>query len=122
MSLPPCHSFSQFFISNGKLSCQLYQRSCDMFLGVPFNIASYSLLVHLVANDCDLKVDEFIHTLGDFHIYHEHFDQIDIQLKREPRQLPELQFVPKNIFSYKMNDFELNDYNPHPAIKAKMNV
>ena len=122
MSLPPCHSFSQFFISNGKLSCQLYQRSCDMFLGVPFNIASYSLLVHLVAKDCDLKVDEFIHTLGDFHIYHEHFNQIDIQLKRDPRQQPQLQFVPKNIFSYKMNDFELNDYDPHPAIKAKMNV
>jgi len=122
MSLPPCHAFSQFFVSNKKLSCQLYQRSCDMFLGVPFNIASYSLLVHLVANDCDLKVDEFIHILGDFHIYHEHFDQIDIQLKREPRQLPELQFLPKNIFSYKMNDFELNDYDPHPAIKAKMNI
>ena len=122
MSLPPCHSFSQFFISNKKLSCQLYQRSCDMFLGVPFNIASYSLLVHLVANDCGLKVDEFIHTLGDFHIYHEHFDQIDIQLMREPRQLPHLQFIPKNIFSYKMKDFKLNDYDPHPAIKAKMNV
>ena len=93
-----------------------------MFLGVPFNIASYSLLVHLVANDCDLKVDEFIHTLGDFHIYHEHFDQIDIQLKRDPRQLPQLQFVPKNIFSYKVGDFELINYDPHPIIKARMNV
>ena len=124
MALPPCHVMCQFNvnINNNTLNCQLYQRSGDMFLGVPFNIASYSLLVHLVANDCDLKVDEFIHTLGDFHIYHEHFDHIDIQLKREPRQLPELQFVPKNIFSYKMNDFELNYYDPHPAIKAKMNV
>ncbi len=122
MSLPPCHSFSQFFVSNGKLSCQLYQRSCDMFLGVPFNIASYSLLVHLVANDCDLKVNEFIHTLGDFHIYHEHFDQIDIQLKRNPRNLPQLQFVSKKIFSYKVGDFELINYDPHPMIKARMNV
>ena len=95
MSLPPCHAFSQFFVSNRKLSCQLYQRSCDMFLGVPFNIASYSLLLHLIANECDLKVDEFIHTLGDYHIYHEHFDQVKIQLKREPRKLPHLKFKPK---------------------------
>ena len=122
MSLPPCHAFSQFFVSNRKLSCQLYQRSCDMFLGVPFNIASYSLLLHLIANECDLKVDEFILTLGDYHIYHEHFDQVEIQLKREPRKLPQLKFIPKNIFSYKVNDFELIDYNPHPTIKAEMNV
>ena len=122
MSLPPCHSFSQFFISNQRLSCQRYQRSCDMFLGVPFNIASYSLLVHLIANDCDLEVDEFILTLGDYHIYHDHFDQIDTQLSREPRNLPKLKFIPKNIFSYKVSDFELINYNPHPTIKAKMNV
>ena len=122
MSLPPCHAFSQFFISNRKLSCQLYQRSCDMFLGVPFNIASYSLLLHLIANECDLKVDEFILTLGDYHIYHEHFDQVDILLKREPRKLPQIKFIPKDIFSYTVNDFELIDYNPHPTIKAKMNV
>ena len=122
MSLPPCHAFSQFFVSNRKLSCQLYQRSCDMFLGVPFNIASYSLLLHLIATECDLEVDEFILTLGDYHIYHEHFDQVEIQLKREPRKLPQLKFKPKDIFSYKVNDFELIDYNPHPTIQAKMNV
>ena len=122
MSLPPCHAFSQFFVSQNKLSCQLYQRSCDMFLGVPFNIASYSLLVHLIARECSLKVDEFIHILGDYHIYHEHFYQIDIQLKREPRSLPQLIFKPKDIFSYKVSDFELNNYNPYPTIKAKMNI
>ena len=122
MSLPPCHAFSQFFISNKKLSCQLYQRSCDMFLGVPFNISSYSLLLHLIAYECDLNVDEFILTMGDYHIYHEHFDQVEIQLKREPRKLPQLKFIPKDIFSYKVNDFELVDYDPHPTIKAKMNV
>ena len=122
MSLPPCHALSQFFITNKKLSCQLYQRSCDMFLGVPFNIASYSLLVHLIARECDLQVNEFIHTLGDYHIYHEHFDKINIQLKREPRKLPQLKFVSKDIFSYKVSDFELINYDPHPAIKGKMNV
>ena len=122
MSLPPCHAFSQFFITNKKLSCQLYQRSCDMFLGVPFNIASYSLLVHLISQECDLQVNEFIHTLGDYHIYHEHFDQINIQLKREPKKLPQLKFVSKDIFSYKVSDFELINYDPHPAIKGKMNV
>ena len=122
MSLPPCHAFSQFFVSNKQLSCQLYQRSCDMFLGVPFNIASYSLLLHLIAYECGLKVDEFILTMGDYHIYHEHFDQVEIQLKRETRKLPQLKFIPKDIFSYKVNDFELIDYNPHPTIKAKMNV
>ena len=122
MSLPPCHAFSQFYVANGKLSCQLYQRSCDMFLGVPFNIASYSLLVHLIATECTLDVDKFIHVLGDYHIYHEHFKQIDIQLKRNPKELPQLKFTPKNIFSYKVNDFELLNYDPHPTIKAKMNV
>ena len=122
MSLPACHSFSQFFVANGKLSCQLYQRSCDMFLGVPFNIASYSLLTHLIANECNLKVDEFVHTLGDFHIYHEHFDQVRTQLNRKPKDLPKLKILFKDIFNYTVSDFELLDYNPYPSIKAEMNV
>ena len=122
MSLPACHSFSQFFIVDKKLSCQLYQRSCDMFLGVPFNIASYSLLTHMISRECDLGVGEFVHTLGDFHIYHEHFDQVNMQLQREPRKLPELKFLTKNLFDYNINDFELIDYDPHPVIKAKMNL
>lgn len=122
MSLPPCHAFSQFFVVNNKLSCQLYQRSCDMFLGVPFNIASYSLLIHLIAAECSLDVGEFIHTLGDYHIYHEHFDAIDIQVKRKTYQLPNLFFNKKSIFDYLVNDFILENYNYHPAIKARMNV
>ena len=122
MSLPPCHAFSQFFVSNNKLSCQLYQRSCDMFLGVPFNIASYSLLIHIIAEECKLGVGDFIHSLGDFHIYEEHFDQVKIQLTREPKQLPTLKFLPKNINDYKTSDFELLNYEPHPKIVAPMNV
>ncbi len=122
MSLPPCHAFSQFFVSNNKLSCQLYQRSCDMFLGVPFNIASYSLLIHIVAEECKLGVGDFIHSLGDFHIYEEHFDQVKIQLTREPKQLPTLKFLPKKINDYKTKDFELHNYEPHPKIVAPMNV
>ena len=122
MSLPPCHAFSQFFVSNKKLSCQLYQRSCDMFLGVPFNIASYSLLIHIIAEECKLGVGNFIHSLGDFHIYEEHFDQVKIQLTREPKQLPTLDFLPKNINDYKTSDFELLNYEPHPKIVAPMNV
>jgi len=122
MSLPPCHAFSQFFVSQNKLSCQLYQRSCDMFLGVPFNIASYSLLVHLISKECNLEVGEFVLTFGDYHIYHEHFEAIGIQLKREPRNLPQLQFIQKNIFNYSVNDFKLTNYEPHPPIKAPMNV
>ena len=122
MSLPPCHAFSQFFVSNNKLSCQLYQRSCDMFLGVPFNIASYSLLIHIIAEECKLGVGDFIHSLGDFHIYEEHFDQVKIQLTREPKQLPTLKFLPKNINDYKTKDFELHNYEPHPKIVAPMNV
>ena len=122
MSLPPCHAFSQFFVSNNKLSCQLYQRSCDMFLGVPFNIASYSLLIHILAEECKLGVGDFIHSLGDFHIYEEHFDQVKIQLTREPKQLPTLKFLPKNINDYKTSDFELLNYEPHPKIVAPMNV
>ena len=122
MSLPPCHAFSQFFVSNNKLSCQLYQRSCDMFLGVPFNIASYSLLVHLLASECSIQVGEFIHTLGDYHIYHEHFEAVEMQLKRDPLKLPELYYEKKNIFEYKLNDFTLKNYNSHATIKANMNV
>ena len=122
MSLPPCHAFSQFFVSNNKLSCQLYQRSCDMFLGVPFNIASYSLLIHIVAEECKLGVGDFIHSLGDFHIYEEHFDQVKIQLTREPKQLPTLKFLTKKINDYKTKDFELHNYEPHPKIVAPMNV
>ena len=122
MSLPPCHAFSQFFVSNNKLSCQLYQRSCDMFLGVPFNIASYSLLIHIIAKECKLEVGEFVHSLGDFHIYEEHFDQVEIQLTRDPKQLPILKFTPKKISEYLTSDFELNNYDPHPKIVAPMNV
>lgn len=122
MSLPPCHAFSQFFVSNNKLSCQLYQRSCDMFLGVPFNIASYSLLIHILAEECKLGVGDFVHSLGDFHIYEEHFDQVKIQLTREPKQLPTLKFLSKKINDYKTKDFELHNYEPHPKIVAPMNV
>jgi len=122
MSLPPCHAFSQFYVSNNKLSCQLYQRSCDMFLGVPFNIASYSILIHIIARECGYEVGEFVHTLGDFHIYEEHFEQVKIQLTREPKKLPTLKFNKKNIYEYKTSDFELIDYDHHPKIVAPMNV
>jgi len=122
MSLPPCHAFSQFYISNNKLSCQLYQRSCDMFLGVPFNIASYSLLIHILAKECGYQVGEFILSLGDFHIYEEHFDQVKIQLTREPKTHPSLQFEQKKINEYKTSDFELINYEYHPKIVAPMNV
>jgi len=122
MSLPPCHVFSQFFVSENKLSCQLYQRSCDMFLGVPFNIASYSLLTHMLARECNLDVGFFIHTLGDFHIYEEHFDAVRIQLSRLPKDLPSLSFKTKNFFEYTIDDFELLNYQHHPKIEAVMNV
>ena len=122
MSLPACHAFSQFFISNNKLSCQLYQRSCDMFLGVPFNIASYSLLTHMLARECKLEVGTFIHSLGDFHIYKEHFEQVKIQLERVPKKLPELQFETKDFFKYNINDFKLINYQHHEKIDALMNV
>ena len=122
MSLPPCHAFSQFYISNNKLSCQLYQRSCDMFLGVPFNIASYSLLIHILAKECGYQVGEFILSLGDFHIYEEHFDQVKIQLTREPKTHPNLQFEQKKINEYKTSDFELINYEYYPKIVAPMNV
>ena len=122
MSLPACHAFSQFFVSEQKLSCQLYQRSCDMFLGVPFNIASYSLLTHLIARECNLDVGEFVHTLGDFHIYHEHFKQVETQLTRSTKKLPKLTFETKKIEEYTVDDFKLVNYDPHPKISAEMNV
>lgn len=124
MALPPCHCLFQFYVSKGKLSCQLYQRSADVFLGVPFNIASYALLTHMIAQQCDLEVDEFIWTGGDCHVYKNHIDQADEQLMhREPRALPTLQLKKaKDIFSYKYEDFEFINYNPHPAIKAKVAV
>ena len=122
MSLPPCHAFSQFFVPENKLSCQLYQRSCDMFLGVPFNIASYSLLTHIIARECNLQVGFFIHTLGDYHIYHQHFSQVEIQLSRTTRNIPDLEFKTKKIKDYKTDDFKLINYDPHPSILAEMNV
>jgi len=122
MSLPACHVFSQFYISENKLSCQLYQRSCDMFLGVPFNIASYSLLTHMLARECNLEVGKFIHSLGDFHIYEEHFEQVKIQLKRQPKEPPRLEFKTKDFYKYNVNDFELLNYRHYPKIEATMNV
>jgi thymidylate synthase len=125
MALPPCHAFMQFYVSNdGKLSLQLYQRSADVFLGVPFNIASYSLLLMMVAQVTGLKPYEFIHTTGDTHIYLNHFDQINLQLSRYPRKLPTMKINPnvKSIFDFKFEDFELVDYNPHPAIKGVVAV
>ena len=122
MSLPPCHAFSQFFISENRLSCQLYQRSCDMFLGVPFNIASYALLTHIIARECNLDVGKLVHSLGDYHIYHEHFNQVETQLSRSVKILPSLSFKTKKITEYKTSDFKLLNYDPHPTIAASMNV
>ena len=124
MALPPCHTFFQFFVANGKLSMQMYQRSCDMFLGVPFNIASEALMLHMVAQVTDLEPGEFIHTLGDAHIYHNHFDQVGEQLSRKPYALPKLKLNPeiKNIDDFTMDDIELVDYQCHPGIKAPMAV
>ena len=123
-ALPPCHAFFQFHVINGKLSCQLYQRSADIFLGVPFNIASYSLLNIMIAQVCNLKVGDFIHTFGDAHIYCNHFDQMKLQLTREPRKLPTIKINKevKSIFDFKFEDFVLEDYNPHPHIKGKVAV
>ncbi len=124
MALPPCHAFFQFFVADGKLSLQMYQRSCDMFLGVPFNIASYSLLLHIMAQATNLKPGEFVHTLGDAHIYHNHFEQVREQLSRKPFPLPKLWISPniKNIDGFKMEDIKLENYQFHPAIKAQMAI
>lgn len=124
MALPPCHCLFQFYVSNKKLSCQLYQRSADIFLGVPFNIASYALLTHMIANVCDLSVGDFVHTLGDAHIYSNHFEQAHTQLQRETKQLPKLNFSKKfeSINDFKFEDFEIDNYNPHPNISASVAV
>ena len=123
-ALPPCHAFFQFYVSNSKLSCQLYQRSADVFLGVPFNIASYSLLTMMIAQVCNLEVGEFIHTYGDVHIYSNHLNQVEIQLKRKPKKLPRIKINPDidDVFNFTFDDFELIDYNPHPAIKAVVSI
>jgi len=124
MALPPCHCLFQFFVAEGKLSCQLYQRSADIFLGVPFNIASYALLTMMMAQVCGLQPGEFVHTFGDAHLYANHVEQADIQLQREPRPLPEMHLNPEitDIFAFKFEDFELVGYDPHPHIKAAVAV
>ena len=124
MALPPCHALFQFYVANGKLSCQLYQRSADIFLGVPFNIASYALLTMMVAQVCGLQAGEFIHTLGDAHLYQNHLEQARLQLTREPRALPKMHINPdvRDIFAFKFDDFTLSDYDPHPHIKAEVSV
>ena len=124
MKLPPCHCFFQFYVADGRLSCQLYQRSADIFLGVPFNIASYALLTQMIAHVCDLKYGEFIHTLGDAHIYINHIDQVNEQLSRKPKKMPKIKINPsvKNIFNFKYEDFSLEEYDPYPLIKAPVAV
>ena len=124
MALPPCHMFFQFYVADGKLSCQLYQRSCDVFLGLPFNIASYALLVHMMAQQCDLEVGDFVWTGGDTHLYSNHMDQTHLQLSREPRPLPKLiiKRKPESIFDYRFEDFEIEGYDPHPGIKAPVAI
>lgn len=124
MALPPCHALFQFYVADGKLSCQLYQRSCDTFLGLPFNIASYALLTHMVAQQCDLEVGEFVWTGGDVHIYSNHLDQVQTQLAREPFALPTLYIKrkPNSIFDYQFEDFEILNYQAHPSIKAPIAV
>lgn len=124
MALPPCHTMFQFYVANGKLSCQLYQRSADIFLGVPFNIASYALLTMMLAQVCGLQPGDFVHTFGDAHIYSNHFDQVHLQLIRELRPLPQMNINPevKDLFEFKFEDFELANYDPHPHIKAAVAV
>ncbi|MCG6504211.1 thymidylate synthase [Kingella pumchi] len=124
MALPPCHAMFQFYVAEGKLSCQLYQRSADIFLGVPFNIASYALLTMMLAQVCGLQAGEFVHTLGDAHLYSNHFEQARLQLTREPRPLPTMTLNPAvdNLFDFKYEDFELSGYDPHPHIKAAVAV
>ncbi|PFG13188.1 thymidylate synthase [Bacillus sp. es.036] len=124
MALPPCHCLFQFYVADGKLSCQLYQRSADVFLGVPFNIASYALLTMMMAQVCDLEPGEFIHTLGDAHIYNNHIEQVQLQLTRDTKDLPKMKINPevKSIFDFSFEDFELTDYHPHPHIKGEVSV
>ena len=124
MALPPCHAFFQFYVSGNKLSCQLYQRSADIFLGVPFNVASYAALTMMVAQVCGLEAHEFIHTLGDAHLYKNHMDQARLQLTRSPKPLPKMILNPdvKDIFSFKYEDFVLSEYDPHPGIKAEVSI
>ncbi|MES0870552.1 thymidylate synthase [Pseudovibrio sp. SCP19] len=124
MALPPCHSLFQFYVANGKLSCQLYQRSADVFLGVPFNIASYALLTMMIAQVCDLEPGDFVHTLGDAHLYLNHMEQAELQLSREPRALPVMRINPavKDIFAFRYEDFALEGYDPHPHIKGVVAV
>ncbi|WDV27713.1 thymidylate synthase [Aeromonas caviae] len=124
MALAPCHAFFQFYVADGKLSCQLYQRSCDVFLGLPFNIASYALLTHMMAQQCDLEVGDFVWTGGDVHLYSNHMEQTALQLTREPRPLPQLVIKrkPDSIFDYRFEDFEIQGYDPHPGIKAPVAI
>ena len=124
MNLPPCHAFFQFYVCNGRLSLQLYQRSADIFLGVPFNIASYALLLQMMAQVCGLQAGDFVHTLGDAHIYLNHLEQVKLQLTRDPRPLPRMHINPEvhSIFDFKYEDFELSDYDPHPHIKGEVSV
>jgi thymidylate synthase len=124
MKLPPCHAFFQFYVANGKLSCQLYQRSADIFLGVPFNIASYAILMMMVAQVCDLQLGDFVHTLGDAHLYSNHIEQAKLQLTRDLRPLPTMKINPnvKSIFDFTIDDFTLENYDPHPHIKAEVAV
>lgn len=123
-ALPPCHAFFQFYVANNKLSCQLYQRSADVFLGVPFNIASYSLLTMMMAQVCGIEPGDFVHTFGDVHIYNNHIEQVKLQLSREPRQLPTMKLNPeiKSLYDFKYEDFTLENYNPYDAIKAEVSI